>query len=274
MSSRLGKAFLMMLLCFSKGMQAQHMLLEKEYLYLDSIMQVNYNNRQAELANLFKLHPEKQDSLRQVVQAVFGKMLADNIKLAMRYASTPSGLQRLYWTRLYVAKDTLSAIFDTLSVEMQQSFYGQNLGEYIRVEQIEEGDMLHEFPCVQADSTDFDWQTVKGKQVLLLFGGLGCMGADGRERLAKLHSETDRSELEVIVYWPCESLEELRNLQQQYPSEYVFVSDFKQDASPMSIRYGAQATPTCFLTDKEHRIEVKCVGLNTALFDKHISRKR
>ena len=56
----------------------------------------------------------------------------------------------------------------------------------------------------------------------------------------------------------------------KYPSDYIFISDFKQDASPMKIKYGCQATPTCFLTDKNHQIVVKSEGLDMDEFNKHL----
>ena len=74
----------------------------------------------------------------------------------------------------------------------------------------------------------------------------------------------------ILVYWPCSSLEDLQKLKEEYPSEYIFISDFKQDASPMKIKYGAQATPTCFLTDKQHIVKVKCTGLHMEMFNQYI----
>ena len=49
--------------------------------------------------------------------------------------------------------------------------------------QIEERDSLWEFPCYRDDGNIFDWHGLKGRPVLLLYGGLGCMGEDGRKEL-------------------------------------------------------------------------------------------
>ena len=42
----------------------------------------------------------------------------------------------------------------------------------------------------------------------------------------------------------------------------------------MKLKYGTQATPTCFLTDKQHIVKVKCTGLHVELFNKYINRSK
>lgn len=42
----------------------------------------------------------------------------------------------------------------------------------------------------------------------------------------------------------------------------------------MKIKYGAQAIPTCFLTDRQHLVKVKCTGLHMELFNTHINRTK
>ena len=100
------------------------------------------------------------------------------------------------------------------------------------------------------------------------------MGDGGREYLKTLYKQTNREDLEIVLYWPSSSVEELKSLKEHYVGhDYAFVSDFKLDASPIRIKYGCQATPTCFLTNKSHTIVVKSEGLNIDEFEKHIERK-
>jgi hypothetical protein len=167
----------------------------------------------------------------------------------------------------------LAKVLNTLPEEMQKSETGLNIKAHLETEQLAEGNALFSFPCQNEEGEPFDWETLKGKQVLLLYGGLGCMGNEGREVLKHLYEHTSRKDLEIIVYWPSSSLEKLQAIRKQYPSDYIFISDFKQDASPMKIKYGCQATPTCFLTDKKHQIVVKSEGLNMDAFNKHIHFK-
>ena len=131
---------------------------------------------------------------------------------------------------------------------------------------------LWEFPCYRDDGNIFDWHGLKGRPVLLLYGGLGCMGEDGRKELELLRRQTSLEDLQIVVYWPCRSLKDLQEVKKVFPFDFIFVSDFKLDDSPMKIKYGAQATPTCFLTDEHHVVKVKCGGLRMDLFDKYIKR--
>ena len=104
------------------------------------------------------------------------------------------------------------------------------------------------------------------------YGGLGCMGEDGRKELELLRRQTSLEDLQIVVYWPCRSLKDLQEVKKVFPFDFIFVSDFKLDDSPMKIKYGAQATPTCFLTDEHHVVKVKCGGLRMDLFDKYVKR--
>ena len=139
---------------------------------------------------------------------------------------------------------------------------------------LRERDSLWEFPCYRDDGNIFDWHGLKGRPVLLLYGGLGCMGEDGRKELELLRRQTSLEDLQIVVYWPCRSLKDLQEVKKVFPFDFIFVSDFKLDDSPMKIKYGAQATPTCFLTDEHHVVKVKCGGLRMDLFDKYIKKKR
>ena len=99
------------------------------------------------------------------------------------------------------------------------------------------------------------------------------MGGEGREYLKTLYKQTNREDLEIVLYWPSSSIEDLISVKEHYVgNDYAFVSDFKLDASPIRIKYGCQATPTCFLTDKNHIIVVKSEGLNIDEFEKYLKR--
>lgn len=251
---------------------AQKAINEANYLKEDSLLWMQYEHKQEELSRMWEAMPDKRDSIQRVFDEMSRKASEKNIELAIEYASVPSGLQRLYMVRLDLPKDTLQSILDSLTPEMQESFYGKNICAHLQTRQIEAGDSICPFPCVQTDGKPFDWSCTDGKQLLILYGGLGCMGKNGRNELELLYKQTSRDNLLVIVYWPCSALKYLQRVKEEYPSDYIFVSDFKQDASPMKIKYGTQATPTCFLTDKQHTVKVKCTGLHMDLFNPYIER--
>lgn len=269
----MNKLCLILVCLFSNiKLHSQEVITESDYLKEDSILWTNYENRQEELSKYWEVMPDKQDSIQKIFNEIYESASKKNIELAIKYASVPSGLHRLYMTRLDISKDTLENILNSLSTEMQESYYGRNIREHLQTKQIQKGDCIQEFPTVQDDGKEFDWNITNGKQLLMLYGGLGCMGEDGRKQLKRLYEQTSRNDLLIIVYWPCSSLNDLQELKKEFPTEYVFISDFKQDASPMKIKYGTQSTPTCFLTDKQHIVKVKCTGLHIERFNSYINR--
>ena len=245
-------------------------LTEENDLHEDSLLWINFEKETEGLIAILDSLPSQRDSIINVYNVMLEKANQKNIELAFKYACTPSGLQRLFMVRNHVSKDSLTKVLNTLSDEMQKSEAGLNIKAHLTTEQLTEGEALFTFPCQDEKGASFDWTTLEGKQVLLLYGGLGCMGNEGREALKHLYEHTSRKNLEIIVYWPSSSLEKLQAIRKQFPSDYIFISDFKQDASPMKIKYGCQATPTCFLTDKNHQIVVKSEGLNIDAFNEHI----
>lgn len=247
-------------------------LTEENYLHEDSLLWINFEKETEGLIAILDSLPNQRDSIINVYNIMFEKANRKNIELAFKYANTPSGLQRLFMVRNNVSKDSLAKVLNTLPEEMQKSETGLNIKAHLETEQLAKGDALYAFPCQDEEGEAFNWETLKEKQVLLLYGGLGCMGSNGREALKNLYEQTSRKNLEIIVYWPSSSLENLQAIRKQYPSDYIFISDFKQDASPMKIKYGCQATPTCFLTDKKHQIVVKSEGLDIDAINEHIQK--
>lgn len=252
---------LVMGVCISESW-AQDEITEANYLRQDSILWDAYYQREAEFGRLWKELPEeKHDSLWSAFQEVYDKTVRENARLACRFASVPSGLQRLYMVRFHVNKDTLQQILNTLPPDMRDSFYGKNIQAHVSNHQIVEGDTLPSFPCTQVDGEPFDWTMLDGKRLLFICEGLGCMGAGGRAYLDSLYAATSRDDFCIVVYCLSRSLKDLQQTRERYKGAYIHLSDFKGDASPAKIIYGFQATPTCFLTDCAHRVLVKSEGL-------------
>lgn len=259
------KQLFLTLLAFGPLLAAwgQEPITEEAYVRADSLLWIRYEQRTRELSMALRDNP---DSLEAAWQLLSDTTDLANQRLALRYASVPSGLQRVFMLRGYFPKDTLRAVLARIPEPMRTSFYGVNIRRYIETRQLGEGDALQTFPCFLPDGTPFDWKPLEGRQVLLIFGGLGCMGSMGRAYLDKLYELTSRDELQIVVVWPSGSQEELAQTSGHYVTAYPQVSDFLQDATPMKILYGAQATPTCFLTDREGIIRVKSVGLDPNRF--------
>jgi hypothetical protein len=90
---------------------------------------------------------------------------------------------------------------------------------------------------------------------------------DRSDYLNALYARTSRDDFEIVMYCLYSDPESFPNERAAYPCEYVLVSDFLLDSSPVKIIYGAQATPTCFFIDREGVVRMKSLGLDTGRVD-------
>ncbi len=240
---------------------------EEEYLRADSALWLEYEAFGTRLYEQAKANPELTDSLEMVAEVELERVLERNQQLALQYAATPSGLKRCFMVRLDVPKDTLRRVLRTLPRPMRQSAYGRAIQQHIRTRQVVEGSRAPHIAAVNEVGERFDLRALEGRRVLLLYGGLGCMGASGREYLAQLYARTLREDLEIVVYWAVDSAESLKELRARYNVDYQFITECMVDCSPFKIKYGVQATPTCFLIDRDGRVLVKSEGLDPERFD-------
>jgi len=254
-------AILLSMLFYFTAYSFSQEITEENYSKLDKELWTTFELESSKISDCFKIHPEKKDSLITAYNKLDEITNKKNRETAVKYASVPSGLQRLFMLRLDFSKDTLLSILRKLPLKTQESNYGKSLFQHINLKQIEEGNKYYDFKAIDSEGNEFRLSSLEGRNILLLYGGLGCIGEDGRAFLKQLCKETHPEKFKIVVYWSCSSLEQLKELKAKYLADYVFVSDFLQDHSLMKINYGAQATPTCFLIDKEGTVIVKSVGL-------------
>lgn len=225
---------------------------------------------QKKLGVILQAMPEKADSINQAYTRFVMRQIRDASELAVQYASqVPEALDMLYRARNEVPKDTLRHVLSRLRRELASTAQASALRRFVECEPLQEGDALLEFPCIRSDGTSFDWGITRDKQVLLLYGGLGCMREHGRQALKEWIDSTSRDDLLVIVYELCDSLEDLQEVKACYPFDNIYyVSDFRRIGTPMQVEYGAQATPTCFFADWTHIIRAVSRGLDIELFSR------
>jgi len=265
--------FISLFLHFSVVSFAQK-ITEENYLKLDKEFWEQYEIDMERISEIFKKYPEKKDSLIKASDDILDLAQQKNRELAIKFASVPSGLQRLYMVRLGLPKDSLQSILSSLPDDMKNSPYGKSISFHINSEQIKEGDRYYDFEAITSEGEKFVLSSLEGKNVLLLYGGLGCMREGGRAYLDSLYRETSRNNFEIVVYCLNSDLESLKGVRKTYPCDYLLVSDFLQDHTPVKILYGAQATPTCFFINKQGLVEMKTVGLYQERVDELIYRDK
>ncbi|MBP7462052.1 MAG: redoxin domain-containing protein [Candidatus Delongbacteria bacterium] len=266
-------AFLIVVSCFTTVLLSQE-ITEENYLRSDKELWDKYEQECNKILDLKRNNPDKKDSLNQVLNQMFEVVNQQNCDTAIKYASVPSGLKRLFMVRLSLSKDTLRSIFKTLPKEMQESDYGKNLLFHIDSKQIEEGDPYFDFEATDTSGNNFRLSSVKSNTILLVYDGLSCMGESGRGLLKNLHEKTQRDSFQIVVYSKSTNMIQLKELQNKYQIKYLLVSDFLGDSSPMKIIYGVQAVPTCFLIDKARNVVMKSMGLPEETLNKMLEEKK
>lgn len=266
------KSFLFLLLVTFSWNAFSQEITEENFRKADSLIWMEYDRAMDFIDSCRKKCPGIGDQLEVQWERIYSIASRKNVKNAIRFAATPSGLQRLFWIRAKVSKDTLTSILKGLPLEMQNSPYGKSLLMHINTKQIQEQDHCYDFKATTVDGEEFSLASLRGKMVLLIYDGLGCMGQHGRDYLYDLYQKTSRDDLEIVVYGLCSDLEDLREMQARYPYGYIFISDFLEDSSPIKIIYGTQAMPTCFLIDREGIVRLKSQGLDTERLDKLLQR--
>ena len=235
--------------------------LELEYIKADSTLWAEY---ELEGERLAELYAENEDSL--YIKAVELEEYADrkNRDLAIEYSATPSGLKRCFMLRLDIEKDTLQNILSKLPHDLRKSECAKAIKKHIATEQIEVGMEFFPIDAVNADGHKIAWNEYRNKNILLIYGGLGCMGRSGRRELVSLRKEYTDDNLAIIIYYSVSTLEELKEFRNQYSDDYIFISELMSDYSPFKIKYGVQSTPTCFVIDKSGTVVLKTIGFDAS----------
>ena len=240
---------------------------EENYLKADSALWAEFERDTEPLIEQMDAEPERFDALYELYLSIEEATDKKNVELAMEYAAVPSGLRRMYMVRNDIDKKLAQKRLSEIPDSMQQSYYGQLIKQFIEAGQVEEGDKYQPFECTGTDGQMFDWSRLDGKKILLLYGGLGCMGQEGRDLLKKWYEQYSRDDFQAVIYAPeVSNFEELVEDKKYWTNngviDYIAIADFLGDASPIKIIYGSQAKPTCFMIDRDGRVVIKSEGLN------------
>ena len=209
-------------------------------------------------------HPEKKDDLNRVIEQISVNANKKSIETAFKYGSIPDVLEAVFSMRIAFQKDVIFSVLKTLPDSMQNSPYGKGLLYHINTEQITEGSKYYNFQATNIEGESFTLSSLEGKNILLVYGGLHCMGESGRNDLTTLYEQTDRNNFEIVFFGCCSSLDELKKISVEFSSlkpNYIFVSDFLNDINSVAINYGCQSTPTCFFINREGLVVMKTLGV-------------
>lgn len=240
---------------------------EANYKKLDSIIWTEYDRQMEIIGECYEKHPNKKDSLIACQKNVYKISSEQNKALAIKFAAVPSGLQRVFMLRLDIPKERIDSVLKSIPDSLKANPYCNSIKMHLDNDQIIKGSNYYDFQAFYCDSTQFKISSLLGKQILFIYGGLGCMGEDGRNYLKELYGRTARDKFEIVVYWPCSDLSNLKDVSTHFETPYIIVSDLLLDESPVKIIYGAQSTPTCFIISDKGVIIEKFTGIRQDIID-------
>ena len=166
----------------------------------------------------------------------------------------------LYRVRNEINKDSLGLILKKMDSTILNSKYGKSLTLYSKSSDLDVGAHYIDFTAktLNGENISISEQLKKGKPILIIFGGLGCMQEHGRKILKDFH-DNYKDDIEILAFVFARNKEEWI-YDSNYPLDITLLSDMKGDHSPIKIQYDVQVTPTVFLISEEGIITWKSLG--------------
>lgn len=176
-------------------------------------------------------------------------------KIAFKYSALKDGMEILYNTKNALSKDSLQMAVDSAPDSVKNSLCAKALQKYILSEQIQQGGKLKTFTVYTSDNQVFDWSITEGKNLLLVYDGMDCMGAGGRKELLKLYDKTDRNKLEIVIFIKSKNVEDLKQQISKYDGRFIYVSDFQDEYDDFQTFYPILGTPSFYYFDQQHILQ-------------------
>ncbi len=202
--------------------------------------------------------PHDKDSSDMILQE-YKNNVAD---IALKYYHLPHGANRLFTARLNIPKESLRRVIDSVPATEENMAYIESLKYHLKHKQIQVGDRFFDFDGINILGDTISFSSVLNSNLLIIYGGLNCMGEAGRDLISALSKQYLESDLKIVVFDDLsENVSELLTSKAEYSNNYFWISDFKNDHSLMKIRYGLQTTPTFIIIDTNGKVVLKSESL-------------
>lgn len=236
---------------------------------VDSLVALKYTSYDSKRNELVKKYDAVTDSAERVklireYNSIDAKCSQDIFNLYVKYGKVDGVISRLYALRMAVDKDQMKKVLSRLPKEIaEKNPYAASLRMHLDTHQITQGDTVGDFRAKMPRGADFRFSEFTGeKDVLLIFGGLDCMGKDLYTILQVMYRKVDLTKLEIVSVFLEEDKASFEAVVRAKNVPWVSICDFRGDHSPLKIAFGVQATPTCFYISKGGRVEISSIGVS------------
>lgn len=206
---------------------------------------------------------KKNDSIRFLIK----RLSKVNLDFCIKNANSYMAIEMLYRVRNEIQKDSLKPVLEKVDSNILNSKYGKSLSLYSRSPDLEIGMQYIDFTAktLSGETISLSEQLKRGKPILIVFGGLGCMQEHGR-KILKDFQKDNKDDIEILSFVFARNKDEWI-YDSKYPLDITLLSDMKGDHSPVKIQYDVQATPTVFIIDKNGIIKWKSIGYGNEVND-------
>lgn len=242
---------------------------------LDSLVNVKYISFEPKRKALTAQYDTQTDSLKKIKiiaqwNELEGKCNEEIFNIYGSNFGVQGVVSRIYALRNMVDKKQLSKIYDKLPDDVKNSDpYAASLKYHIDIRQVEVGDTIGDFKAKMVRDSDFSFGELSSmKNVLLIFGGLDCMGENMKNVLKVMYRQVDLSKMEIVSVFMNPDKESFEQDVRNAGINWLSICDFKGDHSPLKIAFGVQATPTCVYISKGGSVELITVGVTPDILAK------
>jgi len=197
---------------------------------------------------------KKYDSIHSLVN----KAARVRLDFCIQNLNSYVAMESIYLNRNGISKDSLALILKDINSSILKSKYGQSLVLYSKSPDLKANESYIDFIAKTDKGVNIQISELlkNNKPILLIFGGLGCMGESGRKILKEFHKNYN-DKIEILVF---SSNKDEFYKGFKYDMDITLITDMKGDHSPIKIQYDIVATPTVFLINKEGIITLKSLG--------------
>lgn len=253
--------------------QKKHAILTIED--VDSLVIAQYESHKTKFKQMEKkfttLKTDKQKlKLSEQYEKFQVKSNTDLLGIYAEYINIEGATQRLFTSRMSIEKSELEKIYKKLPESTKQKDpYAKSLKTYIKGYQIAKGDTIGSFNAITARANQFAYSEFKNeKDILLIFGNLESSTIDMKLMLQVLYRKVDIAKLEFVSVFNAKDPKDLTLRALNSGLNWLIISDFKGDHSPLSIAFGVYAEPMAFYISKGGCVESISLGLGDEIQEK------
>lgn len=190
------------------------------------------------------------------------KAQSEVLKLCLSNPNNATSLKNLYYLKRNIGKEQLKRTLNSLDEINKSDIHAQSLNIYINTRQVIKGDRYFDFSATTSENENFLLSDVlKEKDVLLIFGGLNCMGKSSRQALRELYGKLDLNKVEVVSFLDVEKEDTLKEQIKKYDVNWVAIADYQGVLSNPWLAYVGKGVPTTVYINRKGEILVSRPGL-------------